>query len=177
MINKIGDSTDTNKNVMRAAVYLTYIPSIYPMDVIHISPMINTTTGGGRLPTMIDRQCHGFIPSSSESMPNLMMGEASLRVGTGQSSARKRPRKETTSSPNQQSPSPSMRPNANLPSQPNPTHNQSQHHTHPPPSVRCCSAGGSLSEIPSRLTRAPLNGGRGGDGCAYVLERIFFSAE
>ena len=70
-----------------------------------------------------------------------------------------------------------MRPNANLPSQPNPTHNQSQHHTHPPPSVRCCSAGGSLSEIPSRLTRAPLNGGFGGDGCAYVLERIFFSAE
>ena len=66
-----------------------------------------------------------------------------------------------------------MRPNANLPSQPNPTHNQSQHHTHPPPSVRCCSAGGSLSKIPSRLTRAPLNGGYGADSRAHVLLRIF----
>ena len=159
MINKIDDSADMDTNVMRAAMYPTYIPSISRNGVIYISPKTNTTTGGGRLPTMIDRQCHGFIPSSSESMPNLMMGEASLRVGTGQHSDRERPRKETTSNPNQQSPSPSMRPNANLPSQPNPTHNQSQHHTHPPPSVRCCSAGGSLSEIPSRLTWAPLNGG------------------
>ena len=49
--------------------------------------------------------------------------------------------------------------------------------TPPPPSVHCCSGGGSLSENPSRLTWAPLNGGRGVDGCAYVLERILFSAE
>ena len=49
--------------------------------------------------------------------------------------------------------------------------------TPPPPSVHCCSGGGSLSENPSRLIRAPINGGRGGDGCVYVLERILFSAE
>ena len=49
--------------------------------------------------------------------------------------------------------------------------------TPPPPSVHCCSGGGSLSENPSRLTWAPLNGGRGVHGCAYVLERILFSAE
>ena len=103
-----------------------------------------------------------------------MMGEASLRVGTGQNSDRKRPRKETTSNPNQQSPSPSTRPNANLPSQPNPTHNQSEHHTHPHPSVRCCSAGGSLSEIPSRLTWAPLNGGYGARQPLRTYCNVFF---
>ena len=140
MINKIDDSADMDTNVMRAAMYPTYIPSISRNGVIHISPKTNTTTGGSRLPTMIDRQCHGFIPSSSESMPNLMMGEASLRMGTGQNSDQKRSCNEITSSPNQQPQSTSMKPNTNLPPQPSHIHNQSQHHTSIPacplPAVR-----------------------------------------
>ena len=164
-------------NVIRAAMYPTYIPSISRNGVIHISPKTNTTTGGGRLPTMIDRQCHGFIPSIAESMPNLMMGEASLRMEQGRTLIRKgHAMKSTQAQTNNLNPPINETEHQSAIPNPSPL-TTSPSTTPPPPSVHCCGGGGSLSENPSRLIRAPLNGGRGVDGCAYVLEQILFSAE
>ena len=125
---------------------------------------------------MIDRQCHGFIPSIAESMPNLMMGEASLRMEQGRTLIRK---VHALKSPQAQTNNlnPPINETEHQSAIPNPSPlTTSPSTTPPPPSVHCCSGGGSLSAISSRLIRAPLNGGRGGDGCAYVLERILFSA-